>query len=255
MQRTKTLETKLIAGLTLIAFASAACTMQAPTPTASRQVTVETWRAGDQEPELWSSSQLPLDEITYARRVVIDGVASTIGLGTLPTDITFSVPLNTGETAMLRSSASRIELVSFTGPTEGPAGQPRGTVKAVELREDGFALFYADSRSTSADVLIKLPELAGMSASERDAVIGALAVHSILLSLEDVEQYVWIAMAILIASVTISWMWICYDVAKSCAERCEDHSGWESSCGGLTVSWNGDGMGFETGGLYSCRCY
>ena len=255
MQRTTTLGTKLIAGVTLLAFGTIACTQQATT-TETREVTVETWRAGDdQPPQLWSSSEVPLDQITFARKVIVDGVPSTVGLGKIPAGTTFDVPLNNGETATLRKTADRVELVSFTGPTTTEANAPRGTVKAVQIQDGGFALYYADSPNKTADILMKVPGIDKLGATEREAILDGLALQTLLFSLEDVEQAGGVvAIAILVGLVSAAWLWICYDTAKSCADRCEYAWGFESSCGGLTITW-GDSLGIELGGLYSCRCY
>jgi hypothetical protein len=255
MQRTTTLGTKLIAGVTLLAFGAVACTQQAAT-TETREVTVETWRAGDGAPELWSSSTVPIDEIEFARKVIVDGTPSTVGLAAIPTNTTFDVPLNNGETATLKKIGDRVELVSFTGPRMTEASTPRGTVKAVELQEDGYALFYDGSSSTKPDILIEVPDLERLGATERAQVVNALALQTLLISLEDVEQTpAHIVMAILVAVVGLAWLWTCYDTAQSCAERCEDYAGWESTCLDLLVVWNGDGLSVGGSGPYSCRCF
>ena len=252
MQRTTTFGTKLIAGLTLFAFGTIACTQQATT-TETREVTVETWRTGEQAPELWSSSTVPVDELTFARKVIVNGVTSTVGLADIPANTTFDVPLNNGETATLRKTADRVELVSFTGPRETEAKAPRGTVKAVQIQDDGYALYYDGSSSDKPDILIKVPDL---GANERAGVVNALALQTLLISLEDVEQTpVHVVMAILVGVVALAWLWTCYDTAQSCAARCEDYAGWESTCLDLLVVWNGDGLSVGGSGPYSCRCF
>lgn len=250
MQRTK----KLIASVTLVAFTAAACTQQAATIDETSEITVETWRAGDYEPELVGTETIDVEAISFARKVIIGGSTSVSNIASIP-DGTFVLPLNNGESATIKRTGSRFEIVSFTGPTHDAAGKARGTVTAVELRgDDTIALRYADSSSKEADILVKLSDVA---AADREAVQAAFALKLLVMSLEDVEQgWVVVALIMLAASVTAWWLWMCYDHNKSCAERCErwGYSGYGSGCGSLAVDYKNGSMKLGFTGDYYCYC-
>ncbi|MDQ3338973.1 MAG: hypothetical protein M4D80_27735 [Myxococcota bacterium] len=261
MQRTTRLGTKLIAGVTAMMFAGTACTQSSTEGTTSeaREVTVEVWtqvadESGVRQLESVGSSKLGLDEITFDRAVIIGGLEKTTNLMKIPSGSTFVVPLNTGETATVLRTADGVELVSFTGPQQGTAELPRGAVKSVRLLADGFELFMKDSKSTTADTVIELQGLEKLGV-ERDHVVGALALQSLLMSLEDTEQLSPpVAIALIAAAVAWVWFATCGSFVTYCAYKCWAWPNQETQCAGLTVKSGNSGLDITLGGGYSCRC-
>ena len=261
MQRTTRLGTKVIAGVTAMMFAATACSQQSGTETSeAREVTVEVWSHMDDESGLRQlqsigSSKLSLDDIDFERAVIIDGAKATTNVMKIPAGSTFVVPLNNAETATVKRTADGVELVSFTGPQEGTKELPRGAVKAIKLLPDGFELFMKDSPdSTKADTVIKLQGLDELGA-DRDQVVGALALQSLLMSLEDTEQLSPpVAIALIAASVAYVWFASCGGLVSYCAYKCWAYPNMETQCAGLTVKGGNSGVSIRVGGGYSCRC-
>ena len=260
MQRMTSVTTKLIAGVTAMTFASVACTQQSTTtPPEARELTVEVWshvedESGLRQLESIGSSKLALDDVELERTIILDGTEVRTNLAKITAGSTFDVPLNTGETATVRRTADGVELVSFTGPQEGTPELPRGAVKSIRLLADGFEMVLKDSPTPEATTVIKLHGLDN-AGDKRDLVRDALALQSLLISLEDTEQLSPpVAIALIAAAVTAAWFTSCGALVTYCAWKCWAWPNMETQCAGLKVKSGDSGLDIELGGGYSCRC-
>lgn len=250
----KRIATKLIAGLTLVAFTTIACTQQATETAEEKTITVAVSTQVEGKLESVGSSEMSLASLELERIVILDGVEQAANVMKIAAGKTFTVPLNTGERATVKRTSDGIELVSFTGPQEDIAEQlPRGAVTSIRMHAAKFELFLRDSKSTTADTVI---EVGGLEAGDqRELVVGALALQSLLISLEDTEQLnPVVAIALIAAAVTAVWFTTCGSFAAYCAYKCWAWPNQETQCAGLTVKSGNSGLDITLGGGYSCRC-
>ncbi|HTE56744.1 MAG TPA: hypothetical protein VK698_38085 [Kofleriaceae bacterium] len=260
MKRTYSLAAKLVAGLTAVAFTGMGCTAgQDPggADPGARQVTVQVWtnlpdESGTRQMQDFGSSGFLLDDFaSWERALVVDGVETT-DLATIRRGNQIVVPLDTGETATLVRRGDRLELDSFTGADDGASELPRGAVHAVRLLPAGFEVFLTGSTSDAPDTVVKLSGIEDLDA-EQSALVAALALEAMLVSLEDGEQIApAIAIAIIAAIVGAAWLALCGGLAWECAYRCSGWPGFQTQCAGVTVSVNPTNV--QVGGGYSCRC-
>ncbi len=260
MNRKYSRGTKMVAGLTSIAFAAMGCAAQDGAPgveAGEREVTMEVWtnladESGTRKLQQLGTSSFALGEYAgWERPFTVDGGEST-DLSSVADGAEMVVPLNNGETATLVRRADRLELVSFTGEDDGSSELPRGAVSAVRMLPDGIEVFLAGSGSKEPDTIVRLSGIDDLD-QERSALIESLTLSSLLVSLEDQEQIAAVvAIAIIVAVVGSAWMAVCGGLAWECAYRCEASNGFETQCASLTVKVNPTEV--QVGGGYGCRC-
>jgi hypothetical protein len=265
--RTKhSLATKLIAIMTATGVVGLGCTgAEEADPTedpiedpGAREVTLETWTnlpddTGARKLTQLGNETAPLDEVVNAeRQFVVDGVEST-DPASLRSGSEIVVPLNTGETATLARKGDRLELVSFTGEDDGTGELPRGAIEAVRMMDDGIEVFLSGSDGSDPDTIVRVSGLEDLD-PERAALVTSLALDTILVSLEDIEQALpaAVAVALIAGALGVVWMGICGGLTWSCASQCTN-AGFAVTCAGLTVT--PDPFSITLGGGYSCRCF
>jgi hypothetical protein len=259
MNRTYSLAAKLVAASTALSFVAMGCTagQDGEIDPGARSVTLEVFtnvpgEDGVRQMQPFGTTEFALDDFqTWERTFVIDGGEST-DLAALRTADRIEVPLNTGETATLVRRGDRLELDSFTGTDDGAGELPRGAVQAVRMAPGGIEIFLAGSSGPDPDTVVNLIGIDDLGA-EKTALVSALALDALLVSLEDGEQIApAIAIAIIAAIVGSAWLAVCGGLAIDCSYRCANNAGFETQCAGVTVSVNPTSV--TVGGGYSCRC-
>ena len=259
MKKICSLETKLVAVVTALGLVGMGCASSEEAPQegdpGARQVTLEVLASvpddtGARQLQEMGSETIALDEYTsWDRALVVDGV-ETNDLASLRQGSEIVVPLNTGESATLARRGDRLELVSFTGEDDGSGEVPRGAVSAVRMLAGEYQVFTAGSDGADPDMIVRLAGLEDLQ-QESDALVTALALKTLLASLEDQEQIApAIAWAIVVGIVAAGWLAICGGTVWDCANRCESSPGFHVDCANLQVSVEptftlniGDGFG------------
>ena len=259
MKRTYSLAAKIVAASTALSFAGIGCTagQDGELDPGARTVTLEVFtnvpgEDGARQMQPFGTTELALGDFqTWERSFVVDGGESS-DLADLRTGTRIEVPLNTGETATLVRRGDRLELQSFTGADDGAGELPRGAVRAVRMTTAGIEIFLAGSSGPDPDTVVNLVGIDDLGA-EKTALVGALALDALLVSLEDGEQIApAIAIAIIAAIVGGAWLAVCGGLAIDCSYRCANNAGFQTQCAGVTVSVNPTSV--TVGGGYSCRC-
>jgi hypothetical protein len=259
MKRTFSLKTKLVACTTTVAFAAMGCGagQDSAEDPGAREVTMEVLTnvaddSGARQMQSFGTTTLTLDEFpSWTRSFVIDGGEST-DLGQVRDGAEIVIPLNTGETATVRREGDRFELVAFTGEDDGTAELPRGAVSAVRMLDSEIQVFLSGGAGDQPDTIVRLSGIDDLD-QERAALVTALALNALLVSLEDGEQIVpAVAIAIIAAIVGAAWLALCGGLAWECAYRCQNYAGFQTQCAGVTVNINPTSV--QVGGGYSCRC-
>jgi hypothetical protein len=260
--RTYSLPTKVIAMLTAVGLVGLGCAgaedADVGADPGSREVSLEVWTnladdSGTRTKTSMGSTTATLDELQAAQRaLVIDGEESS-DLARVRSGSEIVVPLNTGETATLKRDGDRLELVSFTGEDDGTGDLPRGAVSAVRLLDDGVDVFLTGSKGDAPDTSVRVSGIEDLDA-ERGALVTSLALRTILVSLEEEQQFFDpITMTLQIAAaVAVAWWAVCGATVWDCASECWTGSGIEVKCGGLRVSTNPWAIDFS--GEHGCRC-
>jgi hypothetical protein len=261
MKKTYSMAAKFVATMTSVTFAGMACSTGPESPidedVGDRTVTLQLWFNAPNESGVREMTQLPSSSFSLAefpaweRALVVDG-AETFDAESVRQGSQIVVPLNTGETATLVRNGDRLELASFTGEDDGTSELPRGAVKAVRMLPDGIDIFLAGSDDNEADSVVRLSGIEDLEQEQR-ALVTALALQALVLSLEDGEQLPPVAfiLAAIAAVVTIGWMTLCGATVADCVYRCQGRNGFSVNCAGLKVSWP---LSVEIGGGFSCRC-
>lgn len=260
MKRTFSLKTKLVACTTAVAFAAMGCSAGQDAGSddpGAREVTMEVLtnvadESGVRHLQSFGATQLTLDEFpSWTRAFVIDG-GESYDLDRVRDGVEIVIPLNTGETATIRRDGDRLELVDFTGEDDGTAELPRGAVSSVRMLSSEIQVFLSGSTGAEPDTIVKLSGLDDLD-QERTALVTALALNALLVSLEDGEQIApAVAIAIIAAIVGAAWLALCGGLAWECAYRCSNYAGFQTQCAGVTVNINPTSV--QVGGGYSCRC-
>lgn len=261
MRKTYSVGAKLVAALTSATFAGMACSTAPDSPlddVGDRSVTMRVWLnapndSGAREmTELPSSSFLLAEFPSWERALIVDSV-ETYDIESAREGAEIVVPLNTGETATLVRTGDRLELASFTGEDDGTSELPRGAVKSVRMLDDGIEVFLDGSGSPDPDAIIRVSGIEDLE-REQSVLVTALALQTLVVSLEDGEQvlpHIGVILAAIAAVVTVSWLALCTGTVTTCVNRCKQRNGFEVKCGGLKVSWP---LSIEISGGFSCRC-
>jgi hypothetical protein len=260
MKKTYSVGAKFVAVLTSVAFAGMACTAGTDSPlddVADRSVTVQLWinapdeSGAKQLTELPSSSFLLGEFPSWERALVVDG-EDTYDAESVRQGTEIVVPLNTGEMATLIREGDRLVLASFTGEDDGTSQLPRGAVSSVRMLPDGIEIFLDGSVDAEPDSIVRLSGIEDLEQEQR-AIVTALAMQTLVVSLEDGEQLppVPVILAAIAAVVAVGWMALCGVSVANCISRCQTRNGFEVKCGGLKVSWP---LSIEISGGFSCRC-
>jgi hypothetical protein len=261
MKRTHSVGTKVVAMMTAVGLVGLGCAGHDPGPDddpGAREVTVDVFtnlpdESGTRRLQQMGSDSFRLDEVPdWQRALLVDG-EETYDLAGVRDGAEIVVPLNTGDTATIARRGDRLELVSFTGDDDGSGDLPRGAVSAVRLLPDQFEVFLSGSGSSEPDTIVKLSGIEDLTAESR-ALVLSLALDTLLVSLEDAEQGipVLVAIAIIAAVVGSAWLAVCGGLAWECATRCQNASGFETTCANVKVTINPTSV--QVGSGYSCRC-
>jgi len=264
MKKIHSLKTKSVAVLTAFGLAAMGCASSADETPAegdpgARQVTLEVWTnvpddTGARQMVEMGSETIALDDhVSGDRALVVDGV-ETNDLAALRDGSEIVVPLNTGETATLARQGDRLELVSFTGEDDGSGEVPRGAVRAVRMLAGEYQVFTAGSDGAEADIIVRLSGIEDLP-RESEALVTALALQTLLASLEDQEQIPpAAAWAIVVGIVAAGWLLICGATVWDCATRCESAAGFHVDCANLQVSVNPT-FTMDIGDGFGCYCH
>ena len=261
MKKTYSRTSKIIALLTATGVIGLGCASEegpsADTDPGSREVTLEVLSnmpddAGVRKLTSLGSDVALVNELMMLERpFVIDG-EETSDLTRVRTGTEIVVELNTGETATLRRTDDRIDLVDFTGEDTGESDTPRGAIESVRLLDSGIEVFMAGSQGSDPDTIVRMSGIEDLDA-ERRALVTSLALDTILATLEDTEQLNPVAIIALVAAYLGSvWFASCGSLTSYCAWKCWAYRSFDVGCAGLTVS--AEPFNVTLGGGYSCTC-
>jgi hypothetical protein len=263
---TYSMPSKLIAMLTAVGLVGLGCSGAGEADPAvdpgvdpgTREVTTEVWtniadESGARKLISMGAHTQTLDEAQPApRELVIDGAESS-DLARVQSGSEIVVPLNTGETAILARNGDRLELVSFTGEDDGTGDLPRGAVEAVRMLDEGIEVFLTGSAGDEPDTIVRVSGIEDLDA-ERAGLVTSLALDTLLVSLEDTEQ--WFnptsVIALVAGALGVIWLETCAALLGYCAYNCFGGNGIEVKCGGVKV--NSNPFSVEANLEYSCSC-